>query len=153
MKVYLADETDLLDLAAKIAKVIPNGVIIYLSGQLGAGKTTFARGFLRGLGYSGKVKSPTYTLVEPYEIHHQIIYHFDLYRLTTTQELEAFGIRDYFSPEAICLVEWPEKGADLLPKPDIECHLQFNKEGRDISITSYTVVGKKICQELEFLED
>ncbi len=99
---------------------------IFLKGELGAGKTTFCRGFLRGLGHEGNVKSPTYTVVEPYEINGMQLYHFDFYRVNSFEELEAIGIRDYFNDESICLVEWPERAADSSLVADMEIMLTYN---------------------------
>jgi len=123
--------------------------IIFLRGQLGAGKTTLTRGFLRGLGYEDKVKSPTFTLVEPYQIDKHIVYHFDLYRVTDPQELIHMGIQDYFTGDAICLIEWPELGANLLPTPDILCELTFEGLGRHITVLSQTQRGEKIVQRVK----
>lgn len=123
--------------------------IIFLRGQLGAGKTTLTRGFLRGLGYQDKVKSPTFTLVEPYQIGKHIVYHFDLYRVTDPKELIHMGIQDYFTQDAICLIEWPELGKGLLPFPDILCELTFEGLGRRIAVLSETQRGEKIVQRLK----
>src|SRR5262245_22875149 len=113
---YLASEKDLLFFAARLANAVKGGAVIFLSGPLGAGKTTLTRGFLRGLGYQHKVKSPTFTLIEPYEIAGRKIFHFDFYRLKDPHELEYIGLEDYFLPDTICLIEWPEKGTAFLPK-------------------------------------
>lgn len=139
-------------LGAKLATFCQAPCVIFLQGELGAGKTTFARGFLQGLGYKGKVKSPTYTLVEPYNINSKIVYHFDLYRLIDIDELEEMGIRDYFNKENICLVEWPEKGQKTLPNPDLICQFEMMGNQRKVNIIIKTDRGKIITQSLGFWE-
>lgn len=136
IKTTCATEQDLLQLAGKLARVVRAGTVIFLQGPLGAGKTTFSRGFLAALGHQGKVKSPTYTLLEQYQLASMTINHFDLYRLVDEEELEQIGIRDYFQPSAVSLIEWPEKAANLLPKPDIQCEIDFVEEGRTITLAA-----------------
>ena len=120
---FLENESATLRLGKLLAALTPKNFIIYLFGELGAGKTTLVRGFLRALGHKGAVKSPTYTLVEPYEINGRTIYHFDLYRLLGSEELENIGIRDY-ATESTCLIEWPLKGEGYLPVADLCCYLE-----------------------------
>lgn len=147
MLLSLKDESETVALGAKIAAAIQGGEIIYLSGELGAGKTTFVRGFLNALGHSGNVKSPTYTLVEPYLINGRNIYHFDLYRINDPEELEAMGIRDYCDGESICLYEWPEQGEDVLPAADIILLLSHNDSGREVKIESKSAKGEHILNQ------
>ena len=123
-------------------------VTLYLNGDLGAGKTTLSRGMIQGLGYSGNVKSPTYTLVEEYAIGEKIIYHFDLYRLADPEELEFMGIRDYFSDNTICLIEWAEKGADLLSPPDLLVNIGYAENARNIELVAQSTMGQQIIQQL-----
>ncbi len=131
-------------LGQKLASLCPPGCKLFLQGELGAGKTTLVRGFLRGHGYEGIVKSPTYTLVEPYQLNDLEIYHFDLYRINDPEELESIGIRDYFSGSGICLLEWPEKGATLLGSPDIFIQIQYHDDQRKVSLEAKTSAGKDI---------
>ena len=141
-------EEAMLAFASLLAKAIPHHATIFLDGSLGAGKTTFARGFLRGLGFAGKVKSPTYTLVEPYHLDKHHVFHFDLYRLKTPEELYDIGIEEYFTPNAICLIEWPEKGGSLLPQPDLFCRFSIEGEGRQVQLEARTPLGQNILEAL-----
>lgn len=144
----LPDEASMLEFAGFFAQACEDTAVIFLHGDLGAGKTTFARGFLRGLGFAGKVKSPTYTLVEPYTIAKRQVFHFDLYRCLDPEELMYIGIKDYFIPGAVCLVEWPELGAGYLPESDIDCFFSIKDQGRTLKIVSNTLLGKKIIERL-----
>jgi tRNA threonylcarbamoyladenosine biosynthesis protein TsaE len=119
-------------------------LLISLSGDLGAGKTTLSRGILNGLGHSGSVKSPTYTLVEPYELPLGGVCHFDFYRLIDPEELEYMGFRDYLVEASLCLIEWPERGQGFLPSADIEIGIIQTAEGRTVSLKAGTDLGNKI---------
>lgn len=124
------------------------GALITLKGELGAGKTTLTRGILRGYGYEGAVKSPTYTLVEPYEFDQCHIYHFDLYRLADPDEFEFLGIEDYFQPDNLCIVEWPERAENFLPQADIELQLSGTGESRELEARPITIKGRQMVERL-----
>lgn len=192
----LSDEAATLALGQRVAQLLPpvlqaldgRALCINLEGDLGAGKTTLTRGLLRSLGFAGTVKSPTYTLVESYQLHHSApdgatdivalpenaedwsqgerdlfarelpalnalgqleIYHFDLYRLQDPEELELMGIRDYFAQQALCLIEWPDRGQGILPEPDIVITLEHLDEGRRLTISSSVLTA----EQLNFLAD
>lgn len=149
MLLSLENESETIYLGAIMADILTGGELVYLQGELGTGKTTFVRGLLNALGYLGNVKSPTYTLVEPYLIAGIDVYHFDLYRINDPEELEAMGIRDYCDGKSICLFEWAEKGASVLRKPDITFFFSYRSLGREVEIKSNSIIGKKI---LEFLK-
>ena len=116
--------------------------IIYLEGELGAGKTTLARGLLRALGYAGKVRSPTYTLIEPYLLDSGPVYHLDLYRLNDAQELEDLGLRDLLAEQALLLVEWPERGAGVMPAADLRICIEHRAEGRRVELQPLSAAGE-----------
>lgn len=124
-------------------------IVIHLIGELGAGKTTFCRGFLHGLGYQGNVKSPTYTVVEPYRVGERDIYHFDLYRINAYDELEAIGIRDYFNGQSLCLVEWPERAEGELATPDLSVSIHYQGEARRLLLESSSSEGESILHCFE----
>ena len=148
MHITLSNESETVNFGAKIAKLLKGGEFIYLRGELGAGKTTFVRGVLTALGHKGKVKSPTYTLVEPYLVAEKEVYHFDLYRVNEPEELEAMGIRDYFDGKSICLFEWPEQGAAVIPPADIIFSFMHSSLGRDLEIFSGSAQGELIIKQL-----
>ncbi|MCF7201570.1 tRNA (adenosine(37)-N6)-threonylcarbamoyltransferase complex ATPase subunit type 1 TsaE [Pseudomonas oligotrophica] len=145
---YAADEAQMLALGARIAQATGGRGVIYLHGDLGAGKTTLSRGLIRGFGHTGKVKSPTFTLVEPYEIGAVRVFHFDLYRLVDPEELEFLGIRDYFEGDALCLVEWPERGGGVLPKADLDITIAPHEAGRRLRLSPRGERGQAWCAAL-----
>jgi tRNA threonylcarbamoyladenosine biosynthesis protein TsaE len=134
MQRYLDSTEATEQLGAELFKSVPSKCLIFLQGDLGAGKTTLARGFLRAAGYNGTVKSPTYTLVEEYVIGGRKIFHFDLYRVVDPEELEWIGIRDYFDQDSVCFIEWPDKGKGFLPEPDIIITLKPQGLARSVNI-------------------
>ena len=154
MRRSLPAEADTLALGLALAAGLAPGMVVYLSGELGAGKTTMARGVLRGLGYEGKVKSPTFTLVEVYEFSRLYLYHFDFYRFTGHQsdprEFGEAGFREYFNPQSVCLVEWPEKAAGL-PAADLRVVLHVAGSGRNVSIFADSEAGASCLKRLQTL--
>jgi tRNA threonylcarbamoyladenosine biosynthesis protein TsaE len=144
----LKDESETLRLAEKMSIFLRPNMNLYLKGELGAGKTTLVRGLLRGLGYQDKVKSPTYTLVEPYNLERFTIYHFDLYRFKDEHEWDDAGFREYFNNKSVCLVEWPEKAGHILPQPDISIELSHHSFGRHIHLISFTPVGTECLKAI-----
>lgn len=152
----LADEAATLALGDALGKAIKPSLTIFLHGDLGAGKTTLVRGLLHGLGYVGKVKSPTYTLVETYEMlagHAEPlnVYHFDLYRFNDEEEWEAAGFRDFFNANSVCLIEWPEKAAQLLPIADIEIHFTIKSAGRNVRLLANTAHGEQCVGNIKLI--
>lgn len=145
---HLADETDTEALGAAIARCLPATVIISLDGDLGAGKTTLVRGLLRALGHRGPVRSPTYTLVESYEVGGYRLHHLDLYRVADPEELEFLGLRDLLSPPSVLLVEWAERGAGVLPSADIEIGLSVSGSGREATARASGRVGAAMLKNL-----
>jgi tRNA threonylcarbamoyladenosine biosynthesis protein TsaE len=142
----LAGESETLELGKKIAYVLHSGLTVFLRGDLGAGKTTFARGVLRGMGYPAKVKSPTYNLIEVYKISKLYLYHFDFYRFNDPSEWEEAGFREYFNEESICLVEWPERVEELLPTADLTLFFRITGAQRVVEIRPGTDAGR-LCME------
>ena len=142
------DEEAMVALGAKLAGALTGGLAVYLNGDLGMGKTTLARGIVQALGHQGAVKSPTYTLVEPYELEGLTIYHFDLYRLGCAEELEFMGIRDYFGPHALALLEWPERGQGILPQGDLVITIRKEGLGRSVTIAAATSAGLGVLSDL-----
>jgi len=145
---FLPDEEATVAFGARLAEVTGGHGVIFLEGDLGAGKTTLSRGLIRGLGHTGPVKSPTFTVVEPYEIGDVRAFHFDLYRLVDPEELEYLGIRDYFEGDALCLFEWPDKGAGVLPKPDLTITISAQAGGRSLNLLPQGARGQAWCTAL-----
>jgi len=146
--VEVADEGRMQALGAAFQRACADGGRFYLEGELGAGKTTFVRGFVQGAGHDGAVRSPTFTLVESYRVGGRDLHHFDLFRLGDPEELEFMGIRDYFSPASVCLVEWPGRGAGVLPPPDIRLTIAYRPAGRRIQWEADTARGRGILAAL-----
>ena len=163
MRIWLADEAATLRTGAALALALDEycvsadkpsandtaGLHVHLLGGLGAGKTTLVRGLLRAMGARGAVKSPTYTLVEPYQTAHWEVLHFDLYRLADAQELELLGARDYFRSGALCIFEWPSRGVGGLPAPSLVLRLAAEKDGRQLQIDAHDVPGMRLKTGLQ----
>lgn len=153
MQFEIKNEDDTKVFARKLAEQLESmetwGIVLFLNGDLGAGKTTFSRHLIQSLGHVGSVKSPTYTLVEPYQVRDKRVYHFDLYRLADPEELEFMGIRDYFDDDCLCVVEWPDKGAELLPQWDIKVDINVNEDSRTFRVSTGTAKGKSLGMALQ----
>ncbi|MBI3773937.1 MAG: tRNA (adenosine(37)-N6)-threonylcarbamoyltransferase complex ATPase subunit type 1 TsaE [Gammaproteobacteria bacterium] len=145
----ISDDEAMQSFGAALAHACARPCVVYLIGELGTGKTTLVRGFLRALGWQGAVRSPTYTLVEQYELPTAEIYHLDLYRLVDPEELEFLGLRDWLVNPSILLVEWPQRGQGVLPVADLELRLDYaDKGGRYVEITPCSDVGQKAVSKL-----
>lgn len=165
----MVDEAATLSYAAAFAKTLEPGLTVYLHGDLGAGKTTFVRGVLQSLGHHGKVKSPTYNLVETYHLEKQgklnvkyryNLHHFDLYRFNSENEWDAAGLNEYFNGQSICMIEWPERALNVLPSADIEVYLTLlvtnligQSIGRQIALTANSTLGQKCVQQIKIGHD
>ena len=147
--ILIHSEDDMLNFGRSIAKACSPGMVIFLEGELGAGKTTLVRGVLRAFDYVGAVKSPTYTLVENYELDDKQIFHFDLYRLAAAEELEYMGGRDCFQENSLSFIEWPQQGEGYLPKPDLIIEIQYQGLAqRQVKLKALTVAGKRVIAVL-----
>jgi tRNA threonylcarbamoyladenosine biosynthesis protein TsaE len=147
LEFWLADEAATLELGRRLGSACTQGATLYLEGELGAGKTTLCRGMLAALGHSGAVKSPTYTLVESYVLPSITLHHFDLYRIAAAEELEYMGIRDYFNELSVVVIEWPQRGAELLSAPDIVVDIQTVNTGRQAALSAHSSRGEQILQQ------
>jgi tRNA threonylcarbamoyladenosine biosynthesis protein TsaE len=141
----LADAAATEALGARLAACCETGLVVLLRGELGAGKTTLVRGLLRALGHGTAVKSPTYTLVESYQLPALQVHHLDLYRLTGAEDLEWLGVRDLLAGDALCLIEWPERGAGVLPPADLELILAYQETGRRVAVTALSEAGRRVA--------
>ena len=148
LKTHLPDEAATLQLGAALAPCLTPGLVIFLLGELGAGKTTLVRGLLRGLGYEGRVKSPTYTLLEVYEVSRLDLHHFDFYRFSDPREWIDAGFRETFNGRIVSLIEWPQRAGGLLPPADIEIALEASGSGRSASLQASSPAGRETLARL-----
>jgi tRNA threonylcarbamoyladenosine biosynthesis protein TsaE len=150
LELKLPDEASTLRLGEALAEGAAPGTVLFISGDLGAGKTTLVRGLLRGLGYAGRAKSPTYALVEPYSFSRLDLYHFDFYRFKDRSEWLNSGFREHFNPRSLCVVEWPEKAGELLSPPDLRITLEFDGEARLARLAAHSPAGEAWLSSLHF---
>ncbi|MDF1587608.1 MAG: tRNA (adenosine(37)-N6)-threonylcarbamoyltransferase complex ATPase subunit type 1 TsaE [Gammaproteobacteria bacterium] len=149
MTLYLENEAATLELGKRIALLCPHQLfIIHLEGELGAGKTTLTRGLLHALGHTGNVKSPTYTLVERYDLENRTVFHFDLYRVADPEELDYLGLDDYLSNQSLCIIEWAKQGQGYLPTPDLVIKLTYQNSGRQAALSSQSDAGHTLLKNL-----
>ena len=146
--VKIENEAAMMLFGAALAGCITGQTSVHIAGPLGAGKTTLCRGIIRAMGHAGAVKSPTFTLVEPYEIQGRHIFHFDLYRLNDPRELEYIGVDEYFDAQSCCLIEWPERAAGQLPPHDLDIQIALLEQQREVYISANSQYGERICQQL-----
>jgi tRNA threonylcarbamoyladenosine biosynthesis protein TsaE len=144
LELLLVDAAATESVGARLGACCTAGLLVYLHGELGAGKTTLVRGLLRGFGHQGAVKSPTYTLVESYHLPGGVVHHLDLYRLADAEELHWLGVRDLLAGDALCLVEWPERGAGVLPPPDLSLALVYEGTGRRLTGKALSNAGTEV---------
>ncbi len=149
IKLFLENEQATLDLGGRLADGLAPGMLVALHGPLGAGKTTFTRGVLRRLGYEGRVKSPTYTLVELYKVSRLDLYHFDFYRFSNPEELIDSGLQEAFNETNVCIVEWAEKAGSLLPTADVDVSLAMANGARSVLLKAQTENGRRCLQQLK----
>ena len=149
-KFSLPDEAATLQLGAALAPGIGPGRVLHLRGELGAGKTTVARGLLRAVGQAGRIKSPTYSLVELYPLSSLNLYHFDFYRFKDREEWLSSGFRDYFNPHSACIVEWPERAEGLIAPPDLDVLLEIRNQGRHATVEALSPAGSSWLSQVSF---
>lgn len=149
MEILLPDPEAQLAFGEQLGRLLPPRLVVYLEGDLGTGKTTLVRGILRGLGHPGTVRSPTYTLVEPYELPAARVYHLDLYRLCDPDELEYLGLRDISGEDAVLLVEWPERGLSRLPPPDLIVRIRYRAQGRHLTLDPRMPEARDLVRSLD----
>jgi tRNA threonylcarbamoyladenosine biosynthesis protein TsaE len=147
MKLAVADQGAMVEVGKHLAKACHAPMVFYLYGPLGAGKTTLVRGFMRGMGYDAAVKSPSYTLIEPYEVGSWRVYHLDLYRVRDAAELDYLGLRELQNGNAVILVEWPERGEGFLPPADVALSIDYAAEGRQVAVEARSLAGEKLIEE------
>ncbi|NEX20868.1 tRNA (adenosine(37)-N6)-threonylcarbamoyltransferase complex ATPase subunit type 1 TsaE [Thiorhodococcus mannitoliphagus] len=153
MEVLLESAESQQAFGARLARAVRAPSVLYLEGDLGAGKTTLTRGLLHGLGHLGPVRSPTYTLIEPYRLTGLSLYHLDLYRLGDPEELDYLGLRDLLGQDALWVVEWPGRGLGFLPKPDLLIQIRYEGQGRLLTVTARTAAGEAALGRLRNLPD
>jgi tRNA threonylcarbamoyladenosine biosynthesis protein TsaE len=147
-RVNLADESAQIKFGARLAPLLSSGLLVNMHGDLGAGKTTLVRGLLRGLGHTGRVRSPTFTLMETYETADQAVCHLDLYRLSDMEELEMLGIRDYLDGDWTLWIEWPERAPELAEQADIDLTINYAGSGRELMVAARTAMGTAVVEKL-----
>lgn len=148
LKQVFTCEAQLTAFAAKIAMILVSGDVVYLRGELGTGKTTFARAIIQKMGRVDSVTSPTFTLIETYDLNEVLVAHLDLYRIESEAEMEGVGLRDYLDGDWICLIEWPDRAPGMLPDPDLTIDLAYEGKGR----SAVLVVTERLADRADWLK-